>query len=83
MVWLTDDGGNPRELFPIGQTVFVAGRGLHATTPYEFSLLDETRRGKAGLLARYTTDRHGALTMAPLLPYVGLVQQGHTSTRSY
>jgi hypothetical protein len=82
-VWLTDDGGNPRELFPIGQTVFVAGRGLHAATTYEFSLLDETRRGKAGLLARYTTDRHGALTMATLLPYVGLVQQGHTSTRSY
>jgi dienelactone hydrolase len=80
-VWLSDDSGAPREHFSIGHTVFVAGRGLSPATAYEFSLADQTQR-KPALIARYTTDRHGALPMAPLLPYVGLVREDGVGTRT-
>lgn len=82
-IWLSDHTGAPREQFRIGQTVFVAGRGLSPVTPYAFTLLNHTARGKSELLARYTTDRYGELAMTALLPYVGLVTHGEMATRTH
>ncbi|PYS88893.1 MAG: hypothetical protein DMF64_19095 [Acidobacteria bacterium] len=73
--WLHDDGGARREAFSIGETVFVAGRGLRPTTLYEFALAGAGERKDDTLLARYTSDRHGALS-ATLWPYVGLLHHG-------
>jgi hypothetical protein len=81
--WLSDDSGSAREIFSIGQTIFVAGRGLRPATTYEFKLPARAEHDKPELLARYTTDRHGELIMTPLLPYVGLVHPGETGTRTY
>ena len=82
-IWLSDDSGAPRALFSIGQTIFVAGRGLRPRTLYDFRLLSQEDRGKHQLLARYTTDRYGELAATSVLPYVGLVHHTATRTRSY
>lgn len=81
-IWLSDDSGAPRDLFSIGQTIFVSGRGLRPATLYEFSEIQE-KRGSRLFLARYMTDRHGQLTLTPLLPYVGLVQHGEARARTF
>ena len=82
-IWFSDDSGNLQELFSIGQTVFVAGRGLRPSTLYEFRLLSDEGRGKHELLARYATNRHGELTATPLLPYIGLIHHSEATTRTY
>src|SRR5690348_6221404 len=82
-IWLSDDSGTPRETFSIGQTVFVAGRGLRRAAPHEFKLLPQNEDDQPKLIARYTTDRHGELTMTALLPYVGLLHGEGSRTRTY
>lgn len=81
-IWLCDDSGTAREAFCFSETVFVAGWGLVPTAPYEFTLVQEGRPDKPELIARYTTDRHGALPMTALLPYVGIFHGDGTLTRT-
>src|SRR5258707_14098242 len=71
-IWLSDDNGLPRETFSIGESVFVSGRGLKLSALYEFVWLHEGRRREYKVLAHYTTDRHGTLPAALLMPSVGL-----------
>src|SRR6266496_2508908 len=82
-LWLSDDSGLSREVFSIGQTVFIAGRGLRPTSSYDFHLVDAAAHGKPELLARYTTDRHGSLPSTPLLPYLGLIDHAGHGTRMH
>src|SRR5215471_1821924 len=82
-IWFSDDSGTPRQVFSIGQTIFVTGRGLRPSTPYDFKLTGRARHGKPELLARYVTDRHGGLIATPLLPYIGLIHPGEPRTRTY
>jgi len=58
-IWLGNELGEATENFQIGSTIFVAGRGLHPATLYDFHLLDQQAEGEKVLLASYTTDRHG------------------------
>jgi hypothetical protein len=67
---LLDDQGATRELFAVGETIFVSARGLPPFTTCTFSLERGTK--KQEVLARLTSDRHGALPVTPLVPYVGL-----------
>ncbi|HVM48818.1 MAG TPA: hypothetical protein VMU04_12375 [Candidatus Acidoferrum sp.] len=48
------------------------GRGLAPSTIHEFAVSQKDKRSDYQLLARYSTDRHGALLAVPVLPYVGL-----------
>jgi hypothetical protein len=68
--WLCDHAGAARDRFNIGETVFVAGRGLEPGAGYDFALTAEG--GRAELLARYAADRHGVLPASTLAPYFGL-----------
>jgi dienelactone hydrolase len=68
-LWLHDDAGVRSSAFALGQSIFVAGRGLSPSTVYELSL---ERDHGAALLASYCTDRHGVLPEAVVIPYVGM-----------
>jgi hypothetical protein len=80
--WLSDETNNSTEIFTIGSTLFIEGRGLHPSTLYDFHLSGETAREATTLLARYSTDRHGILAATPLIPCVGLFNQGETHTQA-
>jgi len=82
-IWLGNELGEATESFQIGSTVFIAGRGLHPATLYDFHLLDPQAEGKKVLLASYTTDRHGVLPSTALIPYVGLAHGGDGNSRTY
>jgi dienelactone hydrolase len=83
-IWLSDESGGRPDLFAVGQTIFVAGRGLRPASLYEFSLLSEAAHAKPALVGRYTTDRHGEMPLTALLPYFGLVDRlgGRTRTQA-
>jgi dienelactone hydrolase len=81
-IWLSDENGARADLFSVGQTIFVAGRGLRPASLYEFSLLSEAARAKPTLIARYTTDRHGELPLTALFPYIGLVDHHEGGMRT-
>lgn len=66
-LWLADWAGNRREAFLPGDSVFVSGHDLPTLAPIEFSLANGRR---AIVLARYTSDRHGTLAPALLIPRV-------------
>ena len=66
-LWLADWAGARREAFVPGDAVFVSGHGLPALVPVEFSLAG---RRRAIALARYSSDRHGTLAPALLIPRV-------------
>lgn len=70
-LWLRDGTGFRRESFSIGESIFVAGRGLLPSQIYEFSVRSERDRGPKVQLVRYTMDRHGS-DAGLLLPYAGL-----------
>jgi hypothetical protein len=80
--WLSDETNNSTEIFTIGSTLFIEGRGLHPSTLYDFHLSGETARESTTLLARYSADRHGILAATPLIPYVGLFTQFETLTQA-
>src|SRR5262249_22479150 len=75
-IWLLDDEGLIREEFAVGQTVFVAGRGLPANSLLTIGLEGHAPGGAAVGVARYTTDRHGTLPAATLFPQIGLLSLG-------
>jgi hypothetical protein len=80
--WLSDHDGAACERFVVGETVFVTGRGLRPMTPYEFELLPAGAGDKPDLIARYTTDRHGALPIAVLLTHVGFAHGKEPGVRT-
>ena len=81
--WLSDETNNSTEVFTVGSTLFIEGRGLHPSTLYDFHLMQETPNEAATLLARFSTDRHGVLAATPLIPYVGLFNGSDDQPRSH
>lgn len=80
--WLSDETNNSSETFTTGSTIFIEGRGLRPLTLYDFRLLSHSSNEAATLLARYTTDRHGALSAMPLIPCIGSLSYGGTNPNS-
>ena len=76
--WLSDETNNLTDVFTVGATLSIEGRGLHPSTLYDFHFLSQSPNEPDTLLARYSTDRDGALAATPLIPYVGLSHQGAT-----
>lgn len=72
-LWLVDEQARPRTRFTIGETVFVAGRGLRPGAIIDF-VQEVAGSGHAQVLARYAADRHGTLPISVLAPYAGLVE---------
>jgi hypothetical protein len=70
--WLSDENNIPTKVFTIGSTIFIQGRGLHPYSLYDFHLCGESKEGTTTLLARYSTDRHGALLPTALIPCAGV-----------
>jgi hypothetical protein len=62
--------GGACEAFAPGDAVFVSGQGLPASAPFDFWL---SGRERGGILARYSSDRHGTLGPGLLIPYVGML----------
>src|SRR5215469_13201738 len=58
-----------RDTFSVGETVFVSAGGLTPNTLFSFSLERDRSNGKAVVLARYLSDRHGSIPMTALVPY--------------
>jgi len=81
--WLSDETNNSTEVFTVGSTLFIEGRGLHPSALYDFHLLPQAPNEAVTLLARYSTDRHGALAATPLIPYVGLFNELETEALSH
>ncbi len=79
---LSDEKNISTEVFPIGSTIFIEGRGLHPSTLYDFHLSSQSADEADTLLARYSTDRHGTLAATALIPYVGVFKQGETHAQS-
>jgi hypothetical protein len=75
-IWVADSEGDRRQDFALGESVFVAGRGLNPQTPHELTLVEKgiERRRESGL--RLLTDRHGNLASTLLLPYAELLGFG-------
>ncbi len=80
--WLSDETNNSTEIFTIGSTLFVEGRGLHPTTLYDFHLSGDTAPRATTLLARYSTDHYGTLAATPLIPYLELFNQSKTHVQA-
>jgi hypothetical protein len=71
-IWAVDDLRNPREVFEVGETVWMQGHGLHPLSLYTIARLPVHPGAKPEILARLTTGRHGDLPATAVLPYVGL-----------
>src|SRR5882672_2865074 len=80
--WLSDENNISTKVFAIGSTIFIQGRGLHPSSLYDFHLSTKSTEGATTLLARYSTDRHGAMSATPLIPYVGVFKHDRADPRS-
>ena len=75
VAYLLNDQLVPREEFSFGETIYVAGRGLPPCAVVTMTLASVRRADTALLLARYQTDRHGAMPPATLISHVGLFDE--------
>jgi dienelactone hydrolase len=71
-VWVADSEGVERDAFDVGDSVFIAGRGLLPGAIHELTLLGEDSPELQGQGARFLTDRHGALATTLFLAHLGL-----------
>src|SRR5947209_3673903 len=71
-IWVVDDLRNPRELFEVGETVWLQGHGLRPLSLYTIVRLPIRSGAKPEMLARLMTGRHGELPPTVVLPYLGL-----------
>jgi len=79
--WLSDETYSATEVFTLGSTLFIEGRGLRPLTAYDFRLVSRSSSDAATLLARYSTDCYGSLAATPLIPCIGALNQGRKEIR--
>jgi hypothetical protein len=78
--WVEDDRRERREEFDVGETVYLAARGLAPATLYEVELISDGERPVH--LASLPSDRNGTLPSTAVIPYVGLFDSSKGRTRT-